>query len=122
MSDEHIETEGILPIAATERAEPEGYDTWFRREVEIGLREANEPNAVFYTLEEVEERMRLRRAQRVTGPDEPTNYDEWLKRELAIGIAEADDPNAVSYSVEEVSEYMRQQKAAYLRQPLERAS
>jgi hypothetical protein len=29
------------------------YDTWFREQVEIGMREADDPNAVWFTQEEV---------------------------------------------------------------------
>ena len=32
----------------------ETYDEWFVRQVEIGLKEANRPDAVWYTHEEVE--------------------------------------------------------------------
>ena len=29
------------------------YDTWFREQVEIGMREADDPNTVWFTQEEV---------------------------------------------------------------------
>lgn len=44
--------------------EPEGYDAWFRREVEIGLAEANDPNTVWYTMEELDRHMEELRAER----------------------------------------------------------
>jgi predicted transcriptional regulator len=39
------------------KEEEREYDTWFRQEVEEALREADDPNAVWYTTEEVMERM-----------------------------------------------------------------
>ncbi len=42
--------------------EPEGYDAWFREQVEAALREADDSNAQWYTLEESDERMRLLKA------------------------------------------------------------
>jgi hypothetical protein len=103
-------------------SESDSYEAWLRREVEAGLKETNDPSTVFSTLEEVKERMRLKRAQRSAAPVEPSSYEEWLKRELAIGIAEADDPDAVSHSVEDVEDYLQQQRTAYLRRTLEKAS
>jgi hypothetical protein len=43
------------------------YDAWFRSEVEAGIREADDPNAVWVSNEEVNREMSLRRA-------------EWLRR------------------------------------------
>lgn len=49
--------------------EPEGYDAWFRMQVELALHEADDPNARSYTLEESNEKMHLlkiaRRAQQL---------------------------------------------------------
>jgi hypothetical protein len=39
------------------------YDAWFRSEVEAGLREADDPNTVWYTQEEVKREMASRRAE-----------------------------------------------------------
>ncbi len=36
------------------KEEEREYDKWFRAEVEEGIREANDPNTVFYTQEEME--------------------------------------------------------------------
>ncbi len=44
--------------------EPDGYDEWVRREVEIGLKEANDPSTVWLTLEESDEQIRQLRADR----------------------------------------------------------
>ncbi len=51
MSDEQISP-------PTDSPEPEGYDAWVREQVEIAIRESEAPGAVFYTLEESNERMR----------------------------------------------------------------
>ncbi len=42
--------------------EPEGYDAWFREQVDLALREADDPRARWYTLEESTEAMRLLKA------------------------------------------------------------
>jgi hypothetical protein len=39
------------------------YDAWFRSEVEAGIREADDPNAVWVSNEEVNREMSLRRAE-----------------------------------------------------------
>lgn len=39
------------------REEERQYDAWFRKEVEAGIAEANEPNAVTYSTEEVMDRV-----------------------------------------------------------------
>jgi chitodextrinase len=39
------------------------YDAWFRSEVEAGLREADDPNTVWYTQEQVEQESAKRRAE-----------------------------------------------------------
>ena len=58
MSDESILTnDGTAP-------EPEGYDAWLRREVELGLRDADDQDAVWFTPEEVEHEMAELRSER----------------------------------------------------------
>lgn len=47
--------------------EPEGYAEWFRAQVEIAVREANDPNAVTYAASDVDRFMAERRAQRDSG-------------------------------------------------------
>ncbi len=37
------------------KPEPEGYDAWFRAQVQEALDECAKPDAVFYTQEQVEE-------------------------------------------------------------------
>jgi hypothetical protein len=39
------------------------YDAWFRAEVEAGLREADDPNTIWVTQEEMKRGMALRRAE-----------------------------------------------------------
>jgi hypothetical protein len=45
--------------------EPDGYDEWVRREVEIGLKEAHAPGAVWRSAEDVNADMKKRREQLV---------------------------------------------------------
>jgi hypothetical protein len=42
---------------AAAQPEPEGYDAWFREQVEEGLREAADPNTRWVTQEEVRANM-----------------------------------------------------------------
>jgi hypothetical protein len=49
-------------LTAEERAE---YDAWFRRKVQASLDYAKRPDAVFYTHEEVMQRMRARLERRI---------------------------------------------------------
>ncbi|HZL26692.1 MAG TPA: hypothetical protein VFC39_09190 [Acidobacteriaceae bacterium] len=44
--------ETAAPQTDVEQQESD-YDTWFRKEVEEGLREADDPNTVWFTQEEV---------------------------------------------------------------------
>lgn len=96
MSDEQIKMEGVAPTGRTQSSEPEGYDAWFRRQVEAALHESNAPDAETYSLEGVQESMRLRKAARPPSmhPD-PANYEEWFQREVEAGLKQADDPATV---------------------------
>jgi hypothetical protein len=58
MSDEHIDD-----VTAPDD-EPEGYDTWFRAQVEEALEEDRKPGAIRYSLEEVDAMMQRAREER----------------------------------------------------------
>jgi hypothetical protein len=64
VSDERIRSEDELLEAGRDAAEPEGYKAWFERELEAGLKEANDPSTKWITAEESDERMRLLRVAR----------------------------------------------------------
>ena len=53
-----------IPEPEENAPEPEGYDAWFREQVGIALREARDPNAVWHTMEEVNQHMEELRAER----------------------------------------------------------
>jgi DNA-damage-inducible protein J len=42
------------PAEQVEKDQAAAYEAWFRSEVEKGLRQANDPNAVWHTQEEIE--------------------------------------------------------------------
>jgi hypothetical protein len=44
--------EAAAPQTDVEQRESD-YDTWFREQVEMGMREADDPNTVWFTQEEV---------------------------------------------------------------------
>ena len=46
------------------KPEPEGYDAWFRAEVALAVEESEDPNAVTYSADEVNEMMCQRRRER----------------------------------------------------------
>lgn len=90
-------------------SESESYESWLRREIEAGLKEADDPNAVSFTPGESEECMRQLKAHRTSEPRaETSNYEEWLKREIEIGARNAHAPGAVWSTPQEVRAKIQQ--------------
>jgi hypothetical protein len=69
MSDKRIETDEVTS-AEPGQPEPEGYDAWFREQVELAVRESEAPDAVFHTMEEVDEEIAQMRTKRLAVPFE----------------------------------------------------
>jgi hypothetical protein len=105
-------------------SESDSYEAWLRREIEAGLKEADDPNAVWFTPEESEERMQQLRAQRpLEATAETVSYEEWLKLQIEIGARNAHAPGAVWSTSEEVRTKIQQlRKRRRTEAALEKAS